>query len=211
MNEYLNSMEQRIAAIPTPAFDLAAVQAKAERKPLYPIRRRKIIASILLAVATPVVAVAAAHFVPLQVTHRFENWQLYGPDKGETLLHPTPAMFARLARKAPYHIVWPSGLPLEHKAFMLSSVGSEVFIVIYSCAGQRIDHASSSAIIIPKNHAAVNPNLGKWFTSQLQDHRNNVLWDVGSQSVLFGSDCLSKEQIEHVRAVTVAKNSTPPL
>lgn len=205
MNDYLDSIEQRIAAIPAPRFDFAAVQTKAEGKPARPTRRRNVVAGILLTIAVPIVAAAAAHLVPLQVTHRFGNWQIYGPDKGETLLHPTPAMFSRLARKAPYQVVWPAGMPREHKPFMLGSVGSEVFILIYSCAGQRIDRASSLAVIIPKNYSGINPRLGKWFNSQIQDHRYNALWDVGSESVLLGSDCLTEQQIAHVRASTILR------
>lgn len=207
MNDYLDAIEQHIAAIPAPKFDFAAVQKRADGKPAHR-PRRNVIAGILLMIAAPIVAVAAAHFVPLQVTHRFGNWQLYGPDRGETLLHPTSAMFSRVARQAPYPVVWPSGLPRQHKPFMLGGVGSEVFTVVYSCAGQRIDRASSVAVIIPKNYAAVNPKLGKWFTSQIQDHRQNALWDVGGESIMLGSDCLTQQQIARIREATIARGGS---
>lgn len=209
MSDYRDSIEQRIAGIVAPRFDFEAVRLKAEQRRQRPTRRRKVIAVILLTIAAPIVAVAAAHFVPLQVTHGYGNWQLYGPDKGETLLHPSPATFLRLAQKAPYQVVWPSGLPHGHKAFMLGGVGSEVFIIVYSCAGQRIDHASSLAVIIPKNYSAVNRKLGKWFSSQMQDHPHSAIWDVSEERVLFGSDCLTQRQIAHVQAAMSAKSTRP--
>ena len=124
MNDYFDSMERRIAAIPVPKFDFAAIQLKAAKKAQRETRRRNIVAAIALIIAAPMVAAAAAHFVPLQVTHRFGNWQLNGPNKGVTLLHPVPAMFSKLSRQAPYLVVWPSGLPRGHKPFMLGSLGS---------------------------------------------------------------------------------------
>lgn len=203
MNDYHDLIERGVAAVPVPAFNFQTITLKAELKRT----RRNLVAAILLIIAAPLVAMAAAHFIPLQVTHRFGNWQLNGPARGETLLHPTPAMFSRFARKSPYPVIWPSGLPPAHKAFMLGSVGSEVFVVVYSCGGQRIDRASSSAVIIPKNYSAVNPKLGSWFNSQLQDHRQNALWDVGSESIVFGSDCLTQQQIAAVKTAMLAQRS----
>lgn len=207
MNDYLDSIEERIASIPAPKFDFSGVQLRAERKLQRPMRRRNVIAGILLIIAAPLLAVAAVRFVPLQVTHRFGNWQLYSPGKNEMQLHPRPEEFSRLAHEAPYRVVWPAGLPRDSKPFMLGSTGSEVFTILYSCAGQRIDRASTMAIIIPKNYASVNPNLGNWFSSQVQDKARNAFWDVGNESVFFGSDCLTNREIARVRAETIIQES----
>jgi hypothetical protein len=204
MSDYCNSVEQCIAAVPAPTFDFATVQRKAAlQKRRFP-RQRSVMRAILLVVAVPLVvsAAVAVHFVQLQVTHRFGNWQLYGPT--ETLLHPKAAAFLRLESRAPYQVVWPSGLPDQDKPFILVSVGSEVFIVGYSCSGQTIERASSMAAIIPKNHSAVSANLSNWFASQLRAHRQNLLWDARAESVLLASDCLSEHQMERVRAMTIS-------
>jgi hypothetical protein len=200
VNDYLDAIGLRIAAIPPPTFDFATVLSKADRQPKAK-PRRSLIAVIVLGIALPIVVAAGVRFVPLQVRHNSGNWQLFGPD--ETFLHPTPALFSRAARNAPYRIVWPSALPRDDKPFMLATVGSEVFIVVYSCAGESIDRAWSTAVIIPRNYSSVNPKLGNWFTTQVQDHRQTLLWNLANQSVMFGSDCLTDQQITQVRAATM--------
>ncbi len=201
----LQILEKRVAAIPVPPFDFSTVSARRPHTPEKTTSRRKIISAALLLIVLPAIAAAAAHFIPLQVTHRVGNWQLWGPSK--TYEHPTAADFSRLARQAPYRVTWPVGVPREHKLLFLGAVGSEVFLLAYACPGKSANSSTSMLAIIPKNYESVNPNLGKWFESQIANDRVNERWNAGEESVVLTTDCLARRQIDRIRTATIAAGS----
>ena len=202
MNDSVEMLGQRIDAIDVPQFDFAAIKARAVRKPARAHRRRTIV-TVTLLILLPALAAAAAHFIPLQVKHRFGNWQLWGPSR--TFTHPSAADFSKLAREAPYHVVWPAGVPADHKLLFLGAMGSEVFTMVYTCPVKDVSYNSTSIVIIPKNFQAVSPKLGKWFESQVASDRTNASWNVGSERVALTTDCLTSQQIQNIRdAMTVS-------
>ncbi|HEY9181107.1 MAG TPA: hypothetical protein VIO32_10335 [Candidatus Baltobacteraceae bacterium] len=205
MNDNLELLERQIDAIPVPHFNFVAVAARAAHLPVRTNRRRAIVATLLI-IVLPALAAATAHFVPLRVTHRVGNWQLYGPSRD--FMHPTTSDFSKLARQAPYHVVWPVGMPGDHKLLYLSAVGSEVFLMAYNCPGKNASYSTTMVAIIPRNYKAVNPNLGKWFVSQIANDRSNELWDAGDESVVLTTACLTREQVERIRNLTIAASRT---
>ncbi|HEV3152623.1 MAG TPA: hypothetical protein VGZ02_02345 [Candidatus Baltobacteraceae bacterium] len=210
MNDCLEALERRIEAIEVPRFDFTTITARRSGQPARQARWRSAL-TIALLIVVPALAAAAVHFIPLQVDHRFGNWQLFGPSREFT--HPTAADFSTLARQAPYRVVWPAGVPREEKLMLLSSTGNEVFIAAYRCPSidlRKGNDALSTFIIIPKSYAAVNPKLASWFESQMHNAALNTLWNAGDESVLLSTGCLTPAQVDNIRALMITAGKRRP-
>lgn len=199
-----SNIRKSIDTIGVPRFDFAAVKSRAGRSTpsRRAIRRRTAVVACFLALGLPLLAAAAAHFIPLKVTHRVGNWQLFGAT--QTFMRPAPRVFTHAAAEAPYRVVWPAGLPRGSKPIAFGNTASEVFTIFYQCPHGRDYIPGIWAIVIPKHYGQVNAELDRWFRSQMATHRKNLLWDVGDERVLLTTDCLTLQQMQNVRSATTA-------
>jgi len=182
-----------------PPFDFAAVERRVHSTREKQRPRRSIVAIGLLSIVLPALAVAAAHFAPIGITHRFGSWQLYSQTL-EINRRPTQASLERLGLRAPYHVIWPQAFPTGMKIRWIASVASEVMIVQYRCPHS----GETSVVIIPKDSDAINPKLQHWFSSQMMKTTKAAYeWTAGDERIRLQTNCLSAAQVARIQAAMI--------
>ncbi len=198
--EMLRALVDGVDSLNVPAFDFSAIQARATRlRARSPITARKLLNGSALVVILSSLAAAASHFTPLDVTHRFGTWQIYGP-QASVNMRPTQATLDRLARTAPYRLVWPTSLPIGTVLHTVSSVASEVILLDYACPQK----GTLRFQIIPYASGEINVELRAWFSSLKMQRGLNREWRAGEERVRVQTNCLSESQIQRIREATIA-------
>ena len=193
---------REIDALPVPNFNFAAIQARAQQQ--RPAPRQLLLLSGLAVLVPALAAAAVLRFVPLQVTH-FGGWTQVNGGTTKAYERPTPSTFAYLAKRAPYRVTWPIGLPPEKTLQTVIAGSSEVFIVDYRCAPKWQSRKMLWFVIIPRNYAAINAQLGQWLNDpHTFDHHTFTVFPVGDELVRLETNCLSAAQIAHVRSAMLA-------
>lgn len=184
---------RQIDEISAPPFDFATVKERTVRPEKPRTKRRVFLAAGLLCVALPALAVAAAHYAKIQVTNRFGTWQIYSPTVNVDW-KPTNATLERIARRAPYHVIWPQGFPKDMRLRMTLSAASQLVLLQYRCGNRGVTFVT----IIPKHAEA---ELQSWLSSQKMKNVNAAYqWTVGEERVSLQTNCLNAGQVAHIRA-----------
>ena len=204
--EILSNLESAVDALPVPAFDFAAIQARVGRLTNRSVvRRRTMVTGSALIIVLSALAAAASYFTHLNVSHRFGTWQVYGP-RVAINLHPTQKTLDHLARNAPYRVIWPSALPAGTRLRIAGSMASEIIILGYDCPQKGVLRFA----IIPRNSDAINSNLRMWLSSLKVEQGINQDWQVGQERVRIQTDCLTTGQIQTIRSAMVLNASRLP-
>lgn len=205
---FANPLTNAVERLDLPAFNFAAILKRAATNTSASQRKRRIVWLTVGFLIPAIAAAAVLRFVPFQVTHRFGNWQVYGPPGTSTQYrYPAQKALAEAAQLAPYRVVWPVGMPKSSVLEYLDSEASQMFVLFYPCPGSLTGY--SSVGIIPKNFSAINPNLGKWFDSQTIPRGKMLKFAVGEERMLLESTCLSNAEMQHVRTATLASGTAP--
>jgi hypothetical protein len=194
--EILSNLESAAGGLSVPAFDFAAIEARARRLTNRSVaKRRTVITGSAMIIILSALAAAASYFTHLNVSHGFGTWQVYGP-RVAINLHPTQRTLDQLARNAPYRVIWPSALPKGTRLSMTGSMASEIMILGYGCVHGRILRFA----IIPRNSDAINPNLRMWLSGLKIEKGVNQDWQVGEERVRVQTNCLTTSQIQTIRS-----------
>jgi hypothetical protein len=153
---------------------------------------------MMLVLALPILAAATiVHFFPPQIYQHDGNLNIYAQHL-TTYAHPNAETLNKIARGAPYRVIFPKGLPVRTEVSMAAVADSELIDVSYSCPGRRvvdfvIAPKSLSSLLHPladpHKHVAMHPRVAlPWRT-----------FAAGDEIVRIASNCLTQSEVTRVR------------
>lgn len=203
----LGDLESTVSALPVPAFDFGAIQARVGHLRARSVAaRRTMIAASGLVIVLSSLAAATGVFTHFNVSHRFGTWQVYGP-RAVINTHPTQGTLDRLAHGAPYPVTWPTAFPKGTTLRMVGSMASQLVILEYHCPNK----GTSRFTIMPNTTYASDANLRMWVSSLKINPGIDREWQVGQERVRVQTNCLTLNQIQTIRSAMIAeRKSVPP-
>lgn len=196
MSNSIERLREGLNALPVPTFDLPAIQARAARKQR-PNPRRSLAAAVLAGVLIPVLAAAAVRYLPVRIVSRGNGSFEIQTAHVEANFRPTQRTLQTIARKAPYHVILPAGLPQAAKLHITATAGNAVILLVYQCPSKRFIRFTILPSDFPFDTSALfRPSV---IVRNSINAPHSYSWTAGDERVRLDTNCLTSAAVAAVR------------
>jgi hypothetical protein len=209
MNESLKyAVTADVTASALPAFDLAAVRARAASSSniARPRRSRSWLLAALV-IGIPSLALAASQIIPARIIWLPRGGVFVSSKNAHVYRTATPGELAKIVQGAHYRVVPPAGLPAGSKLRgFLMAAGTESFVVSYSVPGHGqccfISFLITPLSSAPSAQSTLPPGYSIKFAPKGQTHY--AQWNAGVERVTVLGYSIPPAELSRIRSAMIA-------